>query len=393
MIRALLFSAALSFATSVAAQTFQAEVTGAVRDASGAVVPRAPVIAYNTATGTAYRGESNADGQYRLPALPPGGYRLTCAFAGFKSFEQTNIILQVDQHLEFDIRLETGDVREQVTVTSAPDALETTTATVGQVVTTHSIENLPLDVRDGFALVGLTPGVVFGSNFGNSSTTPDVGRNAFKTDMNIGGGRSGSQEFLVDGAPNTNGTGQGVMNPPVDSMQEFKVQVNAYDAQAGRTSGGIVNMVTKSGTNEYHGIVYDYERHSVFDANNFFANRGNLPLASFQRHQYGANAGGPIRKNKLFVFADYEGLRQGYPVTTVSTLPTPLQRQGNFADLCGLGRAHTGLRPGHHGHPVQWNPSKKHVSGQHHSTKPLQSGRGCLDTIFPTAELCQPGRE
>ena len=313
------------------AQTFQAEVTGVVRDSSGAVLAGIPIIAANLANGTTYPGKTDARGAYRLTPLPPGNYKLTCSIAGFKTFEQSPVTLQVNQQLEFDIRLEPGDIKQEITVNATPAPLETATATLGQVVTTESIENLPLNVRDTFALIALTPGVVFGPNFGNAGTSADIGRNFFKSDMNIGGGRSGTQQFLIDGAPDTNGTGQGAINPPVDSVQEFKVMVNSYDAQFGRTSGGTMVMVTKSGANQLHGVLYDYERHSVMDANNFFSNRADLPLTSFQRHQFGANAGGPIRKNKLFFFGDYEGLRQGYPVTSVDTVPTPLQRQGNFS--------------------------------------------------------------
>ena len=198
-------------------------------------------------------------------------------------------------------------------------------------VTTRSILALPLNIRDPFALVGLTPGVTFGANFGNGGGK-DVGRNFFKSDFNVGGGRSGSQEILLDGAPNTTpDINRGIINPPVDSVQEFKVQANSYDAEFGRTSGGVVNMVTKSGSNDYHGVAYDFERHSNLDANDFFNNRAGRPLTSFQRHQFGGDVGGPILKNKWFLFGDYEGLRQGYPNSVISTVPTPLQRQGNFS--------------------------------------------------------------
>ena len=148
----------------------------------------------------------------------------------------------------------------------------------------------------------------------------------------MGGGRSGFQEVLIDGAPDTTGDrGLSVVQPPVDSVQEFKVQANSYDAQFGRTSGGVVNLVTKAGTNNLHGVAYGFERHSIFDANNFFNNRSGVALPSFKRHQFGGNLGGPVIKNKWFFFGDYEGLRQGYPQTRISTVPTALQRTGNFS--------------------------------------------------------------
>ncbi len=318
-------------AASLHAQGFKAQVTGVVTDPSGAVVPNAKLIMTNLATGTAYSALSNAAGIYRFPDLAPATYRLNCAVTGFKSFEQGPITLQVNQTLEVNVALITGPTSEQVTVSAAPPPLDTESSTLGQVVTTRSIVNLPLNIRDPFALVALTPGVILGPNFGNGGGQ-DVGRNFFKSDFNVGGGRSGSQEILLDGSPDTTpDINRGVIDPPVDSVQEFKVQANSFDAQFGRTSGGVVNMVTKSGTNDIHGVGYDFERHSVLDANSFFNNRSGQPKQSFQRHQFGANAGGPIRKSKWFAFGDYEGLRQAYPASTISTVPTALQRAGDFS--------------------------------------------------------------
>ncbi len=312
-------------------QAFEAQITGTVKDQSGAVVPRAQLTATNLNTRIPYTAVSNEAGIYRFPTLPPAEYQVTCALPGFKRFEQSSVTLQVAQVLELNIELQPGEISEQVTVTAAPPALETETATLGQVVTTRSIVGLPLNIRDPLALVALTPGVILGSNFGNGGGN-DVGRNFFKSDFNVGGGRSGSQEILLDGAPDTTpDVNRGVVNPPVDSVQEFKVQAQSYDAQFGRTSGGVVNVITKSGGNEYHGVAYDFERHSVLDANNWFNNANGRPLPSFQRHQFGGNAGGPILKSKWFAFGDYEGLRQGYPQTSLSTVPTALQRSGDFS--------------------------------------------------------------
>lgn len=312
-------------------QSFEAQLTGTVKDQSGAVVPGAKLSVTNLSTHTSYSGVSNDEGIYRFPSLPPAEYRASCAVPGFKTFEQNRITLQVAQVLQLNITLQAGEMSEQISVTAAPPPLETESATLGQVVTTRSVQNLPLNIRDPMALVALTPGVILGSNFGNGGGN-DVGRNFFKSDFNVGGGRSGSQEILMDGAPDTTpDVNRGVINPPVDSVQEFKVQAQSFDAQFGRTSGGIVNVITKSGTNDYHGVAYDFERHSVLDANNWFNNANGRPLASFQRHQFGGNAGGPILHGKWFAFGDYEGLRQGYPQTSLSTVPTPLQRQGDFS--------------------------------------------------------------
>ncbi len=313
------------------AQTFEAQLTGTIRDSSGAVVPKAQITATNTATAVSYSTISNEAGEYRFATLIPGQYRVACSVPGFKRFEESAVTLQVNQVYSLDVTLQPGTPTEQITVTAAPASLDTQNATLAQVVTTRSIENLPLNIRDPFALVALTPGVQLGSNFGNGGGK-DVGRNYFKSDFYVGGSRSGSHEILIDGAPDTTpDANKGVIDPPVDTVQEFSVQANSYNAQFGRTSGAVVNMVTKSGTNDIHGVVYDFERHSILDANSFFNNRSGIANPSFQRHQFGANAGGPILKGKWFAFGDYEGLRQGYPITSVDTVPTPLQRAGNFS--------------------------------------------------------------
>jgi hypothetical protein len=324
-------------AVHLAAQTFQAQLTGEVRDVTGAVVPNAKLTATNIATGVGFTTQTNNEGIYRFPALPPAQYNVQAALTGFKTYEQGPITLQVNDIVTLNVTLQLGEASERVVVTAAAEALQTSNASVGQVVTTRTIEGLPLNVRDPLALIGLTPGVTFGANFGNGGGQ-ELGRNFFKSDFNVGGGRSGSQELLLDGAANTTpDVNRGIINPPVDSVQEFKVQANSYDAEFGRTSGGVINVITKSGTNELHGVVYLFERHSFIEANNWFNNAAGIPNPSFKRHQFGGNVGGPIVKNKTFFFADYEGLRQGFPVTFVTTVPTLLQRQGNFSQTFAAG--------------------------------------------------------
>jgi hypothetical protein len=300
------------------------------------VIANARIVVTNVATGVSYSTQSNNQGIYLLPALPPAEYRLTASSTGFKTYEQGPIRLQVNDVVEIQISLQVGDAAEKIEISAAAELLQTTTATVGQVVNTRAIENLPLNVRDPLALVGLTAGVTFGGNFGNGGGQ-ELGRNFFKSDFNVGGGRSGTQELLLDGAANTTpDINRGVINPPVDSVQEFKVQSNSYDAEFGRTTGGIVNVITKSGANEFHGLGYDFERHSFIEANNWFNNRAGIPNASFKRHQFGGNLGGPIIKNKTFFFGDYEGLRQGFPVTFLTTVPTEAMKAGDFSRLSNI---------------------------------------------------------
>src|ERR1041384_6241261 len=198
--------------STASAQTFQSQITGVVRDPSGAVIPNARVVATNIATQVAYSAESNGQGIYRLLALRPAQYKLSTSLAGFKTFEQGPITLQVNDVVEIEVNLQVGDAAEQVQVSGAAEVLQTATATVGQVVNTRAIENLPLNVRDPLALVGLTAGVTFGPNFGNGGGQ-ELGRNFFKSDFNVGGGRSGSKELLLDGAANTTpDVNRGVIN-------------------------------------------------------------------------------------------------------------------------------------------------------------------------------------
>jgi hypothetical protein len=314
------------------AQTFQAQVTGTVRDSSGAVITGAKVTAKNLGTGVILTATSNETGNYTLTNLRPADYRITCEVKGFKRFEQSPVTLEVNQVLEVEITLQPGSVTEQVNVTASAAPLATETGSLSQVVTTRSIANLPLNIRDPFGLIALTPGAVMGSNFGIGGGSGDVGRSWWNGDFYVGGGRSGSQEVLVDGAPVTSGDGnKALINPPLDSVQEFSVQAENFSAQFGRSSGALVNMVLKSGTNDYHGLGYDYERHSLTDANTFFNNKNGIALPSWSRHQFGGNLAGPVKKGKWFVFGDYEGMRQATPQTAINTVPTAAQRQGNFS--------------------------------------------------------------
>ncbi|MGH9352322.1 MAG: carboxypeptidase regulatory-like domain-containing protein, partial [Terriglobia bacterium] len=228
------------------AQTFRAQITGIVTDPSGGVVPGVKLTATNLATNAVQGAQSNAQGEYRILELLPGRYKLQADARGFKTFVQSPITLQVADIVTVNISLQLGTVAQQVQVTSAPPLLEAQTASLGQVITGRSIVGLPLNVRDPLALLGLSSNVVFGPNFGEGNgQSADRGRNFFESDFNVGGGMSGSQEILLDGAPDTTGdTNRGVIDPPVDSVQEFKVQTNSYSAEYGRTTGGVVNIIT-----------------------------------------------------------------------------------------------------------------------------------------------------
>lgn len=321
----------LALAVRAQSQTQTGTLSGRITDQQGNVVPGATVEVINADTGAAVRTQTNADGLYVVPNLLPGSYRLIIRKQGFAEVVKSGLTLHVQDVIAQNFSLKVGSVAQSIQVAGTAPVLETQSSSVGQVVTERSIQNLPLNVRDPIALIALTGGVVLGPNFG-SGGKEDVGRNFFLSDFNVGGGRSGSQEILIDGGPDTTGdVNRAAIEPPLDSISEFKVQVNTYNAEFGRTSGGVINMITRSGTNDYHGEAYDFERNSVFDANGYFNNADGLAKAVFQRHQFGFDAGGPILKNRLFAFGDYEGLRQGIPVTELVTLPTALERSGDFS--------------------------------------------------------------
>lgn len=315
-------------------QTFRAQITGVVLDSSGAVIPAAEVRATNIDTGVTQIVQTGAQGVYRLLNLQPGPYRVEAMKQGFQRFVQEPVTVEVGDVVTLDIELTLGEVTEQVTVTGEAPLLESESASLGQVVNERSIQELPLNMRNPMALLTVTPGVVIGGRFagGGGATGQDPGRNFFASDFKVGGGRANAQEVLIDGAPNTTGDRNFVAYiPPVDSTQEFSVQTTSYSAEFGRTTGGVLNMVTKSGTNEFHGVAYEFLRNDNLDANFFFTNRSGQEKPEFNRNQFGANAGGPIIKNKTFFFGAYEGLRQSQPSSFVSTLPTGLQRRGDFS--------------------------------------------------------------
>jgi len=319
-----------------AAQTFRGRLTGVITDPTGAVIAQAEVVLTNLATGVAQRAVSNEQGVYLLPSVEPGQYRLTVSLAGFKTFVQEPITMPVGGSLTLDVRLEVGEMAERITVTAEAPLLESETASFGQVVGERFIREMPLNARNPMILVTLTPGVITSGSWsaaGAGATNINHGREQDYGSFQIGGGRPLHNEILLDGAPNIS-TDRGWTGyiPPVDSTQEFKVEANPFSAEFDRTTGGVVNIVTKGGTNEFHGTLYEFFRSSKLDANDFFFNRaGRRDKPVWRRNQFGFNAGGPIKKDRTFFFGNYDGVRLSAPFTLISTVPTVAQRTGNFA--------------------------------------------------------------
>ena len=313
-------------------QVVTASLDGTVLDPAGAVVPAARVKVVNTSTNLEVRSTTDADGRFSFPSLPPGGpYTVTVQAAGFSTEEQTGITLDVNQAARLDIHLRIGAASDTVQVTAEASLVEPGTATMGQVINTQDIVNLPLNQRNAYSLVFLAPGV-------NGSVTNQYN----SANISINGGRPGSTDILVDGIPSSPPLANPIEGlavfPSVDSVQEFKVQTNTYSAEFGRAGSGIINLIYKSGTNQFHGSVFEFLRNSDLDANGFFANKNGTPLPNFKRNQFGATLGGPVDlpkiyrgHDKTFFFFGYEGLRQGSASNLNTSVPTALQRSGDFS--------------------------------------------------------------
>ncbi|MPY86318.1 MAG: hypothetical protein GEU99_00170 [Luteitalea sp.] len=307
-----------------------AQVSGRVTDASDRVVAGVTVTVAHRDTGVARTSVTNEEGYYSVPALPPGTYVITAELEGFAAAERDGLVLVNDQAARADVVLRPGGVDEQVQVT-AHALLESENADVGNVVTERSIHELPLNVREPISLVTLTPGVTTGANFGSGGGR-SAGRNFFKANFRVAGGRNRGQDVLLDGVANVTADAFVGYIPPVDATQEFKVETNAFSAEYGRTTGGILSIVTKSGTNELRGTAYEFYRNDALDSTDFFTTQAGLEPPDFTRNQFGGVVGGPILADRTFFFGSYEGLRQEFPQTLISTVPTMAQRAGDFSE-------------------------------------------------------------
>lgn len=317
------------------AQGNLATIRGTVTDSSGAVIADAQVRVRNSATGTEANLRTNADGLYVAPLLQPGTYSVSAQQTGFESADHSNIVLHVDDNLTVNFALQPGGTATTITVQAAAPLLQTSSASLGQIIDNQRIVDLPLDGRDPIALAGLSTGVV--------PVPPNANIHQGDNTPSINGAANFTSEVLVDGVPNTTPRNSGINNfmiytPTVDTVDEFKVETNALSAQYGRFNGGVINVILKSGTNTLHGSVYEFIRNSDTDANYFFNNRSHIPLAPLQRNQFGFTLGGPIvvphlyhGQNRTFFFGDYEGYREALGAPTTFTVPTALQRQGDFS--------------------------------------------------------------
>jgi hypothetical protein len=303
------------------AQSFYGGISGTVMDSSGAVIPGATVTVVNAGTNETHKTESNAIGEFRFVNLVPANYKLIAEAATFKLFEQQPVVVQVNATVQIDVHLEAGAADETVQVTSEAPLLQTESGTVGAAVEGQVVQNMPLNGRNPMNLIGLAPGVVAGQNTSGSSSFNAVNRTSIGSwnSYQIAGGFNNENSEYIDGTPiNMLGGNTLSLVPAQDAIQEFRVDASAASPEFGRYGGGVISMTTKSGSNGFHGTVYEYVRNTVLNANYFFSNAAGLPKAPFHQNQYGGALGGPIKKDKFFFFAHFEKfkLRAATPTST-----------------------------------------------------------------------------
>jgi hypothetical protein len=301
-------------------QTFYGSILGTVSDASGGVVPNANVTLTNNGTGERRTATTASDGAYRFMNLVPGVYKVDVEQAGFKRYTRDQVQVNVEAAVRVDIGLQVGEVTQSVEVTSEAALLQTENASLSQVVSSRSVQELPLNGRNILNLVALVPGVVPQGGSEGSLT----GKNLFAAgNYQIGGGTANQSATLYDGvAVNVAYGNATVLVPSQDAVSEFRVQTNNLSAEYGRYTGGVINLASKSGTNEFHGGAYEFLRNDALNASDFFTNANSLAKPAFHQNQFGANIGGPIRKDKTFIFGSYEGYRQRQGVLFKEISPT-----------------------------------------------------------------------
>lgn len=312
----------------LSAQEATGRIVGTIYDQSGAVVPRAHIIVTNTGTHVTRETNAEADGTYQVPALPVGSYTVSVDQKGFRSVTTSASTLDINQSLRIDVKLQVGSASETVTVESTATTVETLSPTIGATISSSAVQQLPLNGRNVLDLALLQPGV----------TETNPGSGAAGT-YDIGGGRSDSVTFLLDGGVNNNLLSNAVVyNPNPDAVQEFKILENNYTAEYGRNAGGIVSVVTKSGTNTPHITAYDYVRNEDFNANSYFNNKNGAPRDILKRNQFGVTVGGPVvfpgfnGRDKLFFFSAYQGQRQVQTLSSAAiTTYTPAEITGDFS--------------------------------------------------------------
>jgi hypothetical protein len=317
---------ALWLTSSLFGQSFTGSVNGTVTDETGAVVGAAKIVVTDRDRGTTFRTVADGSGRFVVTALPPGNYSLVVEAPGFKKFQSAAFSVAVQEQRSIAAQLQVGDVTTTVEVQGSASLVNTTISNLGQVIDNKYILQLPNLARNSMSLAYLTPGVVgSGGRRGDSNTN-----------FSANGSRNSTSDVLIDGATVTtveqnSGISDLKFSPSVDAVQEFKMQTNFFSAEYGQTGGAVVNMVTRSGTNDLHGTGYYFMRDAALNANDWFSNRAGRAIPAFHRDQYGGVIGGPVIKNKTFFFGAYEYTTQESPTSQQASLPTAEQRRGDFS--------------------------------------------------------------
>lgn len=337
---AILILLLLLFASSLGAQEFRATILGTVTDQQSAIIPGAAVEVKNLDTNATVTTVTNDSGNYVVPFLPTGRYTISVSLAGFKRAVRENIELRVGDRIQLDFQMEVGGVAEQVTVTAEAPLLETASASKGSVIDSAKVQDLPLLGRNPFMLAAVASGVQYSPTLASRSNRPfdNGGMDSFS----INGGRTTTNEFLLDGVPDTNTESGSPSNlsfvPSPDATEEFKVQTNTYDAQYGRSGGGIINVSLKSGTNRLRGALYHYFRNDILNANAFESNLIGAKKSAFRWNQPGVQFDGPVYlpkiydgRNRTFFMYSWEEIRSSIPYPLTYTVPSALQLTGDFS--------------------------------------------------------------
>ena len=330
---ALLFAALIcSTSAQLFAQAVSGTILGTVHDASGALVAKAPITITNTATGLNRTVETDASGEFSAPSLPPGIYSLTVQLEGFKKTTLSNLVVGVDQKVRAEVTLQLGAVADVINVEGTAPVVKSDSSELGDTVTERQIKDLPLNGRDFVNLTRIIPGVVRGIPGANIDGAGSLAWRA-SASFSANGQRTRDNNFLLDGVDNNETwLNSVVVFPSVDALEEFKVQTSTYSAEFGRSSGGVVNIAIKSGSNAYHGSAFEFLRNDKFDANDFFNNRAGRRKPPFRQNQFGATFGGRIIKDKTFFFMDYQGGRIRQAQSYLSTVPSLKMRGGDFSE-------------------------------------------------------------
>src|SRR5579864_1260731 len=321
------------------AQVVGATLSGTITDKSGAVIPQASISVKNIDTGIIRTSVTSAAGFYSVPNLLPGTYEIRTSASGFSSELKTGVTLTVGEQQVLDFTLQVGQTSQTVVVTTEAPNVELASSSISATVNSNTVRELPLNGRSWTDLAALQPGVSAVSQIQTDfAVGGDRGNRGFGNQITVAGDRPEQNNYRLDGISinDFNNAAPGSVlggDLGVDAVQEFSVITSNVSAEYGKTSGGVINAITKSGTNQFHGSAYEFLRNSALDADNYFENANGLTKGLFQQNQFGVAAGGPIRKDKLFVFGDYEGLRYSKGIPVSITVPSNAARNGLLCSI------------------------------------------------------------